>query len=98
MPTERKRTADKRKYTIVAPWGHKGECFALACGWVVFLGIVGLVASQYDSESRGFTEFGATDLINPLDSLSYNNSHRSPTFDGGTIPEFARVTNDKISC
>jgi hypothetical protein len=48
------------------------------------LGVVGKIVSEYDSESRGFTEFGATDSVNPTDSLSYLMSNHLPTLIGET--------------
>ena len=47
---------------------------------MVFLfGVTGSLVQKYDSEFRGFTEFGVTNSVNPFDSLSYppNNTPKS---------------------
>jgi hypothetical protein len=50
------------------------------------LSVVGLVASEYNNEWRGFNESGVADSINPYDSLSYLTNHRQQHFAGG-LPE-----------
>jgi len=49
------------------------------------LSVVGLVASEYDNEWRGFNESGTADSINPFDSLSYLTNHQPMTLYRGII-------------